>query len=183
MWRLKLKLSLLPIWRMWNWTWYSCFSEKEQLDLEKFQDVLDRSILTAEAANHGNGQDQSRGIKRKEKAIYHPLWCGNKSGVRATLFWRFFDIIVCGGVSALDSTLTSDSAWKIDAFLKIDQNLFRPLTPAQTDMCALKPQFWESRFQSASCDQRNDLTFYHLFYQHVSMSFLLSVLVNRESLI
>lgn len=78
----------------------------------------------------------------------------------------FFEI-VSGGVSALGSTLGTDSAWKINAFLKIDQNLFRPLTLARMDMCALKPQFWESRFQSASCDQRNDFTFYHLFYQHI----------------
>lgn len=84
-------------------------------------------------------------------------------GSEQQLHWAFVEIFW----KCKFSTLGSDSAWKINAFLKIDQNLFRPLTPAQTDMCALKPQFWECRFQSASCDQRNDFTFYHLFYQHI----------------
>lgn len=149
---------------MWNWTWYSGFSENDQLDLEKFQDVPDRSILAPEAGkHHEKGMDQSRGIRRregKEKAIYHPLCCGNKStAILALSSWAYFL------TSALGSTLGSDSAWKINAFLKIDQNLIRPLTRVQTDTCDLKPPFWEtltSRVQSTSCDQQQ---FYILFYQ------------------
>lgn len=133
--------------------------------------------------HHGNGMDQSKGIRRKEKEKKKQsitlFVVGISQRSEQYLHWALGQIF---WHQLWAQTLGSDSAWKINAFLKIDQNLIRPLTRVQTDTCDLKPPFREtltSTVQSTSCDQHNNFTFWFTkkLFSFQIKSFLMSVLV------
>lgn len=156
--------SDIPVSLNWEWTtWFERFLI--------FQDVVDRSILSPEDGKHQmDWINQGELEEGKRKRQFITLFVRNQCMARALLsfsLWR--DFVTCGGVSALHWCNT----WirfciKINAFLKIDQNLIWPLTCAQIDT---RPHFWES-LQHNNCT----ICFTQNFPFHIK-SFSMSMLV------